>query len=89
MALELKRDNIRVNTISPGMVDTVSFPKTEGKPGVRGADDAVFAVDQLIFEDVTGSYIHVDELDLALERGHPPKKALKPISEPIFDPPCV
>jgi short-subunit dehydrogenase len=38
MAEELKDKNISINTLSPGMVNTKSFPKPEGKKGVRLAE---------------------------------------------------
>jgi short-subunit dehydrogenase len=37
MAEELKDKNISINTLSPGMVNTKSFSKPEGKKGVRSA----------------------------------------------------
>lgn len=84
MAAELKDRNIQVNSISPGMVNTQSFPKPDGKPGVRTAEsihDGLFAV---LDGGVTGHYLHVDELDGAREGGLEDAAALKPINEPTF-----
>lgn len=85
-AAELKDRNIRVNSISPGMVDTKSFPKPAGRPGVRTPEaiaDGLFAI---LGSDVTGHYLHVDELDLARARGLDDSVAMKPINEATFDP---
>ena len=37
LAAEGAPHGIRANSISPGMVDTRSFPKAPGRPGVRSA----------------------------------------------------
>lgn len=86
LAAELKDRNISVNTLSPGMVNTRSFPKEPGRPGVRKAEsiyDGLFAV---LESGKTGHYLHVDELDSARSRGLGDSAALKPINEPKFDP---
>jgi NAD(P)-dependent dehydrogenase (short-subunit alcohol dehydrogenase family) len=76
-----------VNTISPGMVDTVSFPKPAGRPGVRTAESVRDGLLLLLAQDeITGHYLHVDELDLVRARGLPDTAALKPINEIQFDP---
>ena len=84
-ASELQSHNIRVNSISPGMVNTVSFPKPSGRPGVRTAAsiaDGLFLL--LAHSNVTGCYVHVDELDLVRSRGLPDERALKSINEVNF-----
>ena len=75
-AKELADRNIRVHSISPGMVNTQSFPKPAGKKGVREASsikdclllaltgslsDSTSIVENMM--DYTGHYIHVDEYD--------------------------
>ena len=77
-------NSIRVNSISPGMVDTASFPKAPGRPGVRSAEsikDGLFYL--LLGSDASGSYLHVDEYDEAVAAGVP-SAALKPIDEAAF-----
>jgi NAD(P)-dependent dehydrogenase (short-subunit alcohol dehydrogenase family) len=89
-AKELMERNIQVNSLSPGMIDTQSFPKTPNTPGVRTASsvrDGLLAL--LKFDDseqgrTTGRYLHVDELDLARARGLPDYAAIKPIDEIPF-----
>lgn len=96
---ELKDRKICVNSLSPGMVDTKSFPKPPGKPGVRSAESIR---DCLLFAlrlstttsttgsssgmDFTGHYVHADELDLVREKGIPDVTAWKPIDETPFSP---
>lgn len=85
MAVELKDRGITVNSISPGMVNTQSFPKPGGKAGVRTAgsiEDGLFAL--LDSHGVTGHYLHVDELDAARAQGWDDSAALKPINEATF-----
>eukprot|EP00531_Pseudo-nitzschia_arenysensis_P012246 CAMPEP_0116133516 /NCGR_PEP_ID=MMETSP0329-20121206/10149_1 /TAXON_ID=697910 /ORGANISM="Pseudo-nitzschia arenysensis, Strain B593" /LENGTH=395 /DNA_ID=CAMNT_0003628155 /DNA_START=103 /DNA_END=1290 /DNA_ORIENTATION=- len=73
---ELVDRGIRVHSLSPGMVNTQSFPKPPGKKGVREAssikDCLLLALTGSISEstnvvenmmDYTGHYIHVDEYD--------------------------
>ena len=74
---------IRVNSISPGMVDTRSFPKAPGRPGVRSAASIRDGLLYLLGGDVTGAYLHVDEYDEAVAVGKP-EAALKSIDEPLF-----
>jgi short-subunit dehydrogenase len=85
-AKELKGRNIDVHSISPGMVNTASFPKPPGKAGVRSADSIK---DGLLLAltsgmEYTGHYIHVDELDMVRSKGLPDVRAWKPIDEPSF-----
>lgn len=82
-AAELK-DVATVNSISPGMVDTVSFPKPQGRPGVRSAESIEDGLMLLLKTTVTGHYLHVDELDEVRKRGLEDSMALKPINEPDF-----
>jgi 3-oxoacyl-[acyl-carrier protein] reductase len=89
LAVELQdagSGEIRVNSISPGMVDTRSFPKAPGRIGVRTAESCMLGIDLLLGSDVTGHYVHVDELDSALAAGKEPSAALKSINEPDFHP---
>jgi NAD(P)-dependent dehydrogenase (short-subunit alcohol dehydrogenase family) len=82
-AEELK-DVAIVNSISPGMVDTVSFPKPPGRPGVRSAESIKDGLMLLLKTNVTGHYLHVDELDEVRRRGFDDRVALKAINEPDF-----
>ncbi len=80
---ELIDRGIRVHSLSPGMVNTQSFPKPPGKKGVREAssikDCLLLALTGCISEssnvvenmmDYTGHYIHVDEYDkVVAEKG--------------------
>jgi NAD(P)-dependent dehydrogenase (short-subunit alcohol dehydrogenase family) len=86
VAAELQDRGVRVNSLSPGMVDTASFPKAPGKPGVRTAESVRDGLLTLLTTDVTGHYLHVDELDQARAKGLPDSVALKPINEPMFSP---
>lgn len=77
--------SIRVNSISPGMVNTRAFPKAAGRPGVRSAESIR---DGLLFLHLgshacTGRYLHVDEFDTAVQAGTP-EAALKKIDEVPF-----
>lgn len=92
-AKELKKRDIVVNSLSPGMVNTQSFPKPEGKAGVRSAESIRDALLLAITAPMkyTGHYIHADELDLVRKCELPDWSAWKPIDEePIeeFLPPC-
>ena len=82
--LQTEHPGIRVNSISPGMVDTVAFPKKPGRPGVRSAASIREGFLHLLSSGRTGHYLHVDEYDAALAAGHP-DAALKPIDEPTFE----
>jgi len=84
LAHELKDDNIIVNTISPGKVDTTSFPKSKGSSGVRTAESIRDGLMVLLHTTKTGHYLHVDELDMVREKGLDDCHALKPIDEPTF-----
>jgi NAD(P)-dependent dehydrogenase (short-subunit alcohol dehydrogenase family) len=85
-AKELVIRNIQVNSISPGMVNTQSFPKPDGKAGVRPAEAVEDGLMVLLKSSLTGHYLHVDELDQARAAGMPDETAMKPIDEPHFDP---
>jgi NAD(P)-dependent dehydrogenase (short-subunit alcohol dehydrogenase family) len=85
-AKELVDRNIQVNSISPGMVNTQSFPKPEGKAGVRSAEAVKDGLMVLLNSSLTGHYLHVDELDQARAAKMPDETAMKPIDEPQFDP---
>jgi NAD(P)-dependent dehydrogenase (short-subunit alcohol dehydrogenase family) len=80
------RGKCHVNTISPGMVDTKSFPKAPGQPGVRSAESIRDALLMLLTENYTGYYLHVDELDQVRTQGLADSAALKLINEPKFLP---
>lgn len=97
LAKELKDTGITVNTLSPGMVDTRSFPKMEGRPGVRTAESIRDSFLTLLKapSHITGHYLHADELDMVLASSKLkspndnndttiPNEALKPIDEPKF-----
>jgi NAD(P)-dependent dehydrogenase (short-subunit alcohol dehydrogenase family) len=83
-AKELKDRNIAVNSISPGMVDTKSFPKSPGQAGVRTAesirDTFLMAINAPL--KYSGHYVHADELDLVRKCELPDWVAWKPIDEP-------
>lgn len=84
LAEEVRDKGIQVNTLSPGMVNTQSFPKPPGRKGVRSAEsveDGLFAV---LESGLTGHYLHVDELDEARAKGLDDNKAMKPIREEAF-----
>ena len=86
LAEEVRSAGIEVNTLSPGMVDTASFPKPPGKPGVRSAESVAAGLLAVLEGGVTGHYLHVDELDAAVAAGLGASAALKPINEPPFVP---
>ena len=83
-AAEMKDKGIKVNSISPGMVDTKSFPKAPGKAGVRTAESIKDGLFVLIESEKTGHYLHVDELDQVREKGLDDSMAMKPINELPF-----
>ena len=83
LAAELDDKGILVNSISPGMVDTRSFPKAPGRPGVRSAESIRDGLLFVLESTVSGHYLHVDEYDAAVAAGKP-HSALKKIDEPVF-----
>lgn len=83
---EVRDMGIQVNSFSPGMVNTRSFPKPDGRKGVRSADSVDEGLFVLLNSGVTGHYMHADELDEVREKGLDDSVALKPISEAIFSP---
>ena len=89
MSAELAGKQIRVNSISPGMVDTKSFPKAPGRPGVRTAESIREGLLYLLLAsgERSGSYLHVDEFDEAVAAGYA-DSALKAIDEPQFEAPA-
>lgn len=86
-AKELKEQNIVVTSLSPGMVNTQSFPKSPGRPGVRTAesikDCLLLAATASL--DYTGHYMHADELDMVRSKGLSDTTAWKPIDEVAFE----
>ena len=86
LAEEVKDKGIECNTLSPGMVNTKSFPKPDGKKGVRSAESVEDSLFVLLESGVTGQYIHADELDDSRAKGLDDTAALKPISEAIYSP---
>lgn len=86
MAKELRERQIQVNSISPGMVNTKSFPKPHGQPGVRTAESIQDGLFVILDSGVTGHYLHVDELDMVRDNGLADAYALKRIDEANFDP---
>uniref|UniRef100_A0A7S2A1M5 Ketoacyl reductase n=1 Tax=Trieres chinensis TaxID=1514140 RepID=A0A7S2A1M5_TRICV len=84
LAEELRDSGIEVNTLSPGMVNTRSFPKPEGRKGVRTAESVGDGLFTLLEGGVTGHYLHADELDAVREAGLEDGAALKPIREEPF-----
>lgn len=84
LAAELVDQKVQVNSISPGMVDTRSFPKAPNKAGVRLAESIADGLLLLLTSDVTGHFLHVDELDQVRDAGRPDEDALKLINEPTF-----
>jgi NAD(P)-dependent dehydrogenase (short-subunit alcohol dehydrogenase family) len=83
-AKELAPRNIRVNSLSPGMVNTQSFPKPDGKPGVRTAESVEDGLLTLLKSNLSGRYLHVDELDEARAAGLADEAAMKVIDESSF-----
>jgi len=84
LAEEVKDKGIEVNTMSPGMVNTRSFPKPPDRKGVRSAESIEESLFLLLESGVTGHYVHADELDEVLATGLDGKVALKPIRERLF-----
>jgi NAD(P)-dependent dehydrogenase (short-subunit alcohol dehydrogenase family) len=85
-AKDLKERRIRVNSISPGMVSTQSFPKAPGHKGVRMAESVRDGLMLLLQTEKTGCYLHVDELDQVRAQRMDDETALKSIDEATFDP---
>lgn len=83
-AKEVKDRNIVVNSLSPGMVDTQSFPKAPGQAGVRRPEDIRDSLLMAITAPLkySGHYVHADELDLVRKCELPDWVAWKPIDEP-------
>jgi len=86
LAEEVRDKGIQVNSFAPGLVNTRSFPKPEGRKGVRSAESIEDGFFALLEGGVTGHYLHADELDEAREKGFDDSAALKPIREAIFSP---
>jgi 3-oxoacyl-[acyl-carrier protein] reductase len=86
LAAELADNNVLVNSLSPGMVDTQSFPKAPGKEGVRTAESVRDGLMTILESGMTGHYLHVDELDQVRAKGLADASALKPINEDTFSP---
>lgn len=86
-AKELKDREIVVNSLSPGMVDTQSFPKAPNKPGVRPPeairDSLLMALTAPM--KFSGHYVHADELDMTRKCELPDWAAWKPIDEPPIE----
>lgn len=82
-AKELEDRGIVVNSISPGMVDTQSFPKPSGRPGVRTAESIRDSLLMAITAPIkySGHYIHADELDMVRKCELPDWVAWKKIDE--------
>jgi NAD(P)-dependent dehydrogenase (short-subunit alcohol dehydrogenase family) len=85
-AKELLDRNILVHSMSPGMIDTQSFPKPAGKPGVRSADSVEDCLIMALTasKEYTGHYVHVDELDVVRNAKLPDTAAWKVIDEAPF-----
>jgi NAD(P)-dependent dehydrogenase (short-subunit alcohol dehydrogenase family) len=86
LAAELADKNVLVNSLSPGMVDTQSFPKPPGKEGVRTPESVQDGLLTILESGLTGHYLHVDELDQVRAKGLADAVALKPINEATFSP---
>ena len=86
LAEEVRDMGIQVNSYSPGLVNTKSFPKPDGRKGVRSSDSIDEGLFVLLEGGVTGHYMHADELDEVREKKLDDSVALKPISEAIFSP---
>lgn len=84
LAEELREKGIQVNSFAPGLVNTRSFPKPEGRKGVRSAESIEDGFFTVLEGGVTGHYLHADELDEAREKGAEDSTALKPIREAKF-----
>jgi len=67
------------------MVNTKSFPKPDGKAGVRSAESIEDSLFALLDSGLSGYYVHADELDEVKAKGLEDIVALKPIREEIFE----
>lgn len=85
MAEELRERGIQVNSLSPGSVHTLSFPKPDGHPGVRTAESIVDGLFAILESNITGHYLHVDELDIVRQNGLDDALAFKQINEKPFN----
>ena len=86
LAEELRDKGIQVNSYAPGLVNTRSFPKPEGRKGVRNAESIEDGFFTVLEGGITGHYLHADELDEVREKGLEDSAALKPIREAVFLP---
>mmetsp|Transcript_11457 Transcript_11457/g.33783 ORF Transcript_11457/g.33783 Transcript_11457/m.33783 type:complete len:178 (-) Transcript_11457:140-673(-) len=84
LAEEVREKNISVNTLSPGMVNTKSFPKPPERKGVRAAESVEDGLFVVLNSGFTGHYLHVDELDEVRAKGLSDLRAMKPIREEPF-----
>lgn len=84
MAEELKERDIQVNSLSPGSVQTLSFPKPDGQAGVRTAESIIDGLFAVLESNVTAHYLHVDELDMVRQKGLNDSLAFKQINEEPF-----
>lgn len=66
------------------MVNTRSFPKPDGKPGVRPPEAVEDGLLTILKSNLSGRYLHVDELDEARAAGNGDETAMKEIDEPRF-----
>ncbi|KAL7491064.1 hypothetical protein ACHAWT_001846 [Skeletonema menzelii] len=86
LAEELRDKGIQVNSYAPGLVNTRSFPKPEGRKGARNAESIEDGFFTMLEGGITGHYLHADELDEVREKGLEDSAALKPIREAVFLP---
>ena len=84
MAEELRERGIQVNSLSPGSIHTLSFPKPDGHSGVRTAESIVDGLFAILESNITGHYLHVDELDMVRQNGLNDALAFNQINEQPF-----